>query len=205
MTEQISVTLSLDISYVYGTVNGVEADFSLTAPGVWSAVVPKSQDGRYEVVITAYNSLGTPTQYDTVIYRLEDIMEPKTDWTSSDYYNADDLNRVEVNTQFVANYLRDIQYNIPVLVSVEGRTAKSIEFISSVNRVEDNVESIRTNFLTPPGYQDKKTWYLGRGFDFKDANRLEQNLQLLYDWAVIAKENQIYCGTFACGEEGVIY
>lgn len=207
MTEQISVNLSSDVSYVYGIVNGIEADFSLTAPGVWSAVVPKAPDGRYEVAITAYNNLGTPTQYHIVIYRLEDILSPKTDWTREDYYDADDLNRVEANTQFIARYLREIQYNVPALTSIEDRTPESIDFISSINRVEGNIESIRTSFLTPPGYQERKIWALGMGFDYRDANRLENNLSLLYEWAIKAKENQVFCGTFACGAEweGVIY
>lgn len=207
MTEQISVNLSSDVSYVYGTVNGVEADFSLTAPGVWSAIVPKAPDGRYEVAITAYNNLGTPTQYHTVIYRLEDILNPKTDWTRGDYYNAEDLNRVEVNTQFIARYLQEIQYSVPELVSVEDRTFESLDFISSINRIENNIETLRMSFLTPPGYQPRKIWALGMGFDYRDANRLERNLELLYKWGLIAKENQIFCGTFACGAEweGVIY
>ena len=70
MTEQLAVQLTLDIIYVYGEVNGAVAEFTLTAPGVWSAVVPKAEDGRYEVTITAYNSLGTPTTYSAVLYKL---------------------------------------------------------------------------------------------------------------------------------------
>lgn len=48
MTEQLSVKLGLDIIYVYGTVNGVEATFTLVEAGIWSAVVDKAVDGKYE-------------------------------------------------------------------------------------------------------------------------------------------------------------
>lgn len=203
--EQLSVCLGLEVIYVYGTVNGVEADFTLSAPGVWIAVVPKSSNGKYEVSITAYNSLGTPTLYNTIIYRLDDLLTPKTNWTSEDYYNAEDLNRVEINTEFVASYLRELQYNIPNQIYVVDRDKLSIDFISSINRVESNIEALKDAFITPPGYQQKKTWAVGMGFDYRDANRLERNLQLLYEWAHLAKENLKYCGTFYCGEDGDIY
>ena len=40
MTEQLSINLTSDITYVSGTINGETAEFSLTSPDVWSAIVP---------------------------------------------------------------------------------------------------------------------------------------------------------------------
>lgn len=204
MTEELNINLMLDTIYVQGTVNGVEADFELTAPSTWTAIVPKAEDGRYDVVITAYNSLGTPTIYTTTIYKLDKILPVKTDWTAVDYYNADDLNRVEANTQFVAEFLESIDYVIPLEPVETGRTKASIEFADSLNRVEGNIELIRENFLTPPGYAAAKEWKALMAFGYVDANRLERNLELLHKWGLIAKDNLRYCGTFYSGEEGVI-
>jgi len=207
MDEQLSINLSSDISYVYGTVNGVEATFSLTAPGVWSAVVPKSPDGKYIVVITAYNNAGTPTTLNTVIYRLDDIITPKRDWRETDYYNADDLNRVEANTQYLRDFLNSIDYKVPEQEIKVDRNMVSIDFISSINRIESNIDDIKNNFIAPIGYQGKKDWVIGVKFDFRDANRLENNLYLLYSLAKTAKDNQIFSGTFSCGTdwEGGLY
>lgn len=132
-------------------------------------------------------------------------MEPKTDWTSLDYYNYGDLNRIENNTAEVAAFLESIQYQVPELTVVTNRDKKSIDFISSINRVENNIEQLKDAFITPPGYQSKKVWEVGKGFSHQDANRLENNLKLLYKWAHLAKENLKYCGTFYCGEDGDIY
>lgn len=203
--EQLSVHLMPDTIYVHGTVNGAEADFSLTAPGTWTATVPKAEDGRYDVMITAYNSLGTPTEYSTTIYKLEDMLPGKTDWKADDYYNADDLNRVEANTQFIAEFLQSMDYVIPLEPVETGRNKESIEFADGLSRVERNIELIRNKFLTPPGYAAGKVWTALMAFSYIDANRLERNLELLYKWGLIAKDNLRYCGTFACGEEGVIY
>jgi hypothetical protein len=207
MNEQLSINLTSDISYVYGLVNGAEATFTLTGPGIWSATVPKSTDGRYVIAITAYNNLGTPTNYNTTIYRLDDIITPKRNWTADDYYNDDDLNRVEANTQYIAEYLKDMDYLMPKLTIKTDRDMRSIDFISSINRVENNLDEVKNNFITPIGWQNKKIWSLGKGFDFTDANRLENNLYLLYSLAKIAKENIIYSGTFNCGTdwEGGLY
>lgn len=133
------------------------------------------------------------------------LIPPKTDWTEDDFFNADDMNRIEANTEIVANFLRSIGYNVPSMVHIKDRTKKSIDFISSINRIENNIEQIKNSFIAPPGYQEKDTWNVKRGFSYRDANRLENNLKLLYEWAIKVKENLKYCGTFACGEDGDIY
>lgn len=204
--EQLSVNLALDVIYVHGTVNGAEATWTLTAPGVWSAVVPKSEDGLYHVSITAYNSLGTPTTYETTISKIEGLIPLKTDWGPDDYYGPDDLNRVEANTQYIAEYLADAGYPVtledPIRVN---RDVTDYEFADSLSRVERNIHALAQAFLAPPGHQPPKTWTPGMRHSYQDANRLEQNLQLLYDWLMSAIEGFRYCGTFACGEGGEIY
>lgn len=126
-------------------------------------------------------------------------IEPITNWESNDNYNFDDLNRVENNTSYVAAFLRSIQYQIPTQTIVTNRDKTSIDFISGINRVENNIEQLKNAFVSPPGYQPKKIWTVGIGFNHNDANRLESNLKLLYDWAHLAKDNLRYCGTFVCG------
>lgn len=201
MIEQLNITLNSDISYVSGTVNGEVAEFSLSSPNVWSAVVPVSLDGKYIIEITAYNNLGTSTIYNTILYRLEGLIPGKINWTSEDYYNAEDLNRVEANTQFVAEYIKGMQYNIPEIAIRTDRDMLAIDFIDSINRVEDNLDIVRKKFITPMGYENKKVWKLGKTFSYLDANRLERNLLRLYELALIVEDNLIYCGTFSTGTE----
>jgi len=132
-------------------------------------------------------------------------IEPKTDWTSEDYFNAEDLNRIENNTLEVINFLRSIQFDAPDVVTVIDRNIQNVEFLSSINRVEQNIEETRKAFLVPnvPGIRPA-TWTIGRTFDYRDANRLENNLKLMRRYAQLAKEGIVYCGTFVCGEEVLI-
>lgn len=131
------------------------------------------------------------------------MITPKVNWNSNDYYNFADLNRVESNIQFVADYLVSMGYAIPLEAIVTNRDMLSIDFVSSINRVERNLDSIRANLITPPTYQDMKVWSKGMGFNFDDANRYERNLLLLYKWADLIAQSFKYCGTFNCGEEVV--
>lgn len=130
------------------------------------------------------------------------MITPKTNWTSDDYYNFEDLNRVESNTQFVAGYLQSIDYPVQLEEVVNNRTMIDIDFLSSINRVERNIESIRSSMnIIPPGYGAMKIWPQKTGFSHQDAIRYEKNIELLYLWATRIYESYKYCGTFACGEE----
>jgi len=133
--EQLQVNLGLDVIYVNGTVNGVEATFTLVETGLWSAVVDKAADGKYAVVITAYNSLGTPTTYENTIYKLDNLIQSKLDWTQWDYYNAEDLVRVEANTQFVADYL-EVWDIMRYLLTVKADWAMQDYHDTQINRIE---------------------------------------------------------------------
>lgn len=204
MNENLSINLSNDISYVYGKVNGVEADFTLSAPGIWSTTVDKSLDGKYLIEITVYNNAGTYINYNTAIYKLDKILGLKTDWTSEEYYNLEDFNRVEINTQFLKDYLARIGYKTKDLEFIIDRNYNNIDFLSSINRIENNIENIKNSFITPPNYLGNKAWTFGLGFSYVDANRLEKNLEQLYFWAQKTEESFLYCGQINCGEGGTL-
>ena len=131
--------------------------------------------------------------------------DPKIDWTADNTLEYYDMNRIESNTDELATLLRAIQYDIPALTVVTGRDVTSIDFVSGINRVENNIETIKDNFFTPEGYETKKTWAVDISFSYLDAIRLENNLKLLYEFYQTVYDNLIYCGTFYCGETAVIH
>jgi hypothetical protein len=131
-------------------------------------------------------------------------MTPKTNWTSDDYINADDFNRIENNILEVFNFIKSIGYYIDTFTVVTNRGYQSFDYISSINRIESNLEKVKAGFVSPPGYRPSKVWAIGQGFTFDDANRLEINTQLLMDTAVSAKKSFKYAGTINCGEGGLV-
>lgn len=125
---------------------------------------------------------------------------PKLDWNRTDYYNFEDLNRVEVNTEVVAG-LVGYFIGLPPFTFLTDRSMKRIEFADSLNRIEGNQDVLRQRY-TPDGWLLNKTdWEPNAGFSFTDALRLEHNLNLLYQHYKGNAESIPICGAFICGEE----
>lgn len=204
MTEQISVNLANDIIYVYGIVNDVEVSFELVEIGVWSAVVDKAEDGRYVVSITAYNSLGTQTEYNTTIYKLGGLISPKINWTRHDYYNAADLVRVEANVQYIKDILADMGY-LPDIDTIRADWEMTdFPYLSEIKRVDINIDELKNCFYAPDGWENKKDWDTNKTFSYIDANRFEKNLYLLDYIIGLLKDGTIYSGTFYSGQDVVL-
>lgn len=128
--------------------------------------------------------------------------DPKINWLSTDSINADDFNAIEWNGDTVTQLLESIQYVMPTLTTVTNRTQTSVDFLSSINRIETNLDSVRAAFLTPPGYGAMETWTSGKGFDNTDAIRLENNIKLLMDYGLLVYQSFRYCGAATCGDGG---
>jgi hypothetical protein len=129
-------------------------------------------------------------------------MTPKYDWTATDLYNFADMNRVENNIDAVRIILLASGYSLPTMTIVTNRTIYDYELVSSVNRLEANLEALRVAFnATPDGYLPRVTWTASTGFTFADANRWERNIELLYKAINSATRVVRYSGTFAAGEE----
>lgn len=135
------------------------------------------------------------------IWQKVDDMIPGVVWRYNDYYNTEDLNRVEANTQFIADLLSSMGYNAEIQLSDSDWSMLKFPTNAQINRIELNLESLKNSFYTPPGYGNMKVWPQKTRFSYEDANRYERNLELLYKWAKLIYESYKYCGTFACGEE----
>lgn len=128
-------------------------------------------------------------------------MEFKTNWTSTDYYNAEDLNRVENGVIEVASLIdKLLGLDVELEETVTNRDYSRIEFAESLNRIERNIEKLSVFNLA--GLVPMKThWQAGDSFSYVDANRLENNLSLLFPILDKNIKNVNYCGENYCGEE----
>jgi len=127
-------------------------------------------------------------------------IEPKLEWFPTDFYNFEDLNRVENNTEVVTGLIAHFDA-APILIVVKNRDMKRFEFADSLNRIEGNIDSLRQRF-TPAGWiNNKLDWQSNTPFNFEDAARLEKNLSLLYFYYSGNYNALPYCGTVTCGED----
>jgi hypothetical protein len=130
-------------------------------------------------------------------------MSYKTNWLSTDFMSAAEMNRIEDNINQLATHLRSIQYQIPTLEVKINRTRESIDYLKDINRIEQNLEVVRLRFLTPPNYLPTKVWTKEKAFDFNDANRLEANTQIMRDYADKVVSSFRYCGAINVGGGGL--
>ncbi len=126
-------------------------------------------------------------------------------WGPGDNYGPQDLNRVEQNTQIVADLLESAGYKPELEPIKTDRDESGYEFSDSLSRVERNIDSLAKALFEPPGYQQPKEWAPGMAHNYDDVNRLERNLELLNEWGGLVIANFKRCGTFTCGEDGDIY
>ena len=128
---------------------------------------------------------------------------PKTDWTSTDYFNTVDINRVENNTQDLRSFFILIYIPMKELTFITNRTIQDYDKVSSINRLESNIEYLCSRLIVPSTWY-QKTWTYTTYFSYEDTNRWEQTLELLYNYANLALQGYRYCGTFSSGQEGIL-
>ena len=108
---------------------------------------------------------------------------PVTSWIASNYYNFGDLNRIESNTTYINNALTRMGYSLSLAAQITNRTMSSFDFYDSVNRIENNILLLEAGLgFTPTGWVTPIiNWTYGAPFSYTDANRLEVNLNGMYN------------------------
>ena len=122
-------------------------------------------------------------------------INPKLDWSDNDKCKPVDFNRIENNTGYMADETETV-----IIIKMDwGRT--DYPFADELNRIEQNIEEIRTNASLPVslGYQSPKTWLACNPINFGDLNRIERNINALKIMNELIPQNFVYCGTFNCG------
>jgi hypothetical protein len=133
---------------------------------------------------------------------------PKTNWTSNDYINVSDFNRIEGNTQAISDLLTTFS-TTPTLGTVKTTWANTdFLYAEELNRIESNVLALKNGFYQPVGWITPVTsWVTGPiGDGYVMANRIETDLLLLYNLATDTKNYLMNCGSpnTICGNDNTI-
>lgn len=124
-------------------------------------------------------------------------VEPKTNWISSDYLNASDLNRVEGNTDYLADSIANFKAR-PAVVSIKTDwDMLDFPFLDEMNRLEENINILKDSLQEPVGYVDPVTTAL---MTAQHMNYIENDLILLKRITDGVVDSFLFVGTFYCGE-----
>lgn len=194
MTRALSVWVGVEIIYLYGTVNGESATFTLIGSGEWQATVPRSEDDNYELHLEAYSANGLEGTYDyTLYYGMMPCVTDRT-WddvrnkTAKGFYNVTDLNRVGHNVSYLVDLLGGYGYSVPALpkedwqISDIPSAAQMAAYLADLTAVRGAIAVLSTTPEVPermgasePGAKD--------GLDAQKANDIERILQDV-DWLI---------------------
>lgn len=116
-------------------------------------------------------------------------IEPKTDWTSADYFNAEDYNRIIGNINHLNTLAGDLFYGLSILSTSEEKTVMSLIYAREMNDIENALESLN---METYGLEigDKQTFKANGSTPlWSEFNRIESAILFLYNTMVVHKDN----------------
>lgn len=117
-------------------------------------------------------------------------IEPKTDWTSESYFNADDYNRITSNISYLFDFLSTLFSGVDGSINVgEEKTVYSLIYAREINEIEEklselNIATYNLNIGQQMEYMDN-----GRTMDYNELNRIEEACLKIYKTMVSHKDS----------------
>lgn len=225
MDRTLSAWLGPEIIYLYGTVNGDEATFTLVGEGEWRAVVPKALDDTYVIHLEAYSTNGLEGSYDYIInYGMlpgiidrtaDDVVrkntlaqkgwasltpEEQAEWAAGmkGAYSHIDYNRVSHNVSYLATMLGLYGYTTGVISMREDWDVADFPTPEEQTQYITNILLLKEAFYGTqqiPNSMDKLT--------VTSANNIEKLLLEINAYLNRMVAGFIKCGTSKSGQ-GVI-
>ena len=113
------------------------------------------------------------------------------------FWNADDLNRIEEWTAYLAGVLDDLGYQ--VLVRTRRWTAADIPWKPEIDRIRKNIQKLYTAYHDLPDFREIT---ITDSMDFEQANVLEWDLCAIYIWLNRMMAIFWHSGSFSLNEGG---
>ena len=108
--------------------------------------------------------------------------------------NATDLNRIESNTRYISQLIREHGYQTNVTTKVDW-TDESLPNAADVNRIINNIKEIRNKYYEPAGMPSLPQTMVS----FSDINAIEQSLLLFREMLLGMVGAFRRSGTFVAG------
>lgn len=107
-------------------------------------------------------------------------IEPKANWSATDYINTEDYNRIKNNLAELREMAICLYPEFSIAVNPD-KTRSDYPYADEINQLEENLETIRSHtylFQTGP----RQTYYDNQPYiDWQELNRLESACKLIHD------------------------
>lgn len=107
-------------------------------------------------------------------------IEPKTNWTSKDWFNIEDYNRIKNNIDEIHNQSLKLYPDFSYEEMGEDKTYEDYYYADEINKMENNLEFICKGTF-PFVIGEKQQYYDNQPFiDFNGLNRIESACKVIY-------------------------
>ena len=120
---------------------------------------------------------------------MADWIEPKTDWTSNDYVNTVDYNRIIGNIAYLKAYLDSLFLNLTNVSLGEEKAEESLIYAREINAIEVALETLNLETYKFNIGETKEYMANRRTLDFNELNRIESAILMLNKTMVVHKES----------------
>lgn len=116
-------------------------------------------------------------------------IEPKTDWSASDFFNATDYNRIIGNISYLKAKLDALFLSIRKITLNEEKAVKDLIYAREINAIETSLETINLDTYNFDIGETKEYLPNTRTIDFVELNRIESAIFMLYEQMENHKQN----------------
>ena len=130
-------------------------------------------------------------------------IEPKTDWTSESYFNADDYNRITSNITYLYGLSSTLFIGVESSVIGEEKNVYSLIYAREINEIEEKLSEL--NSLTYNLNIGQQMEYMdnGRTMDYNELNRIEKACLKIYKTMVSHKDSLKRLSFVLGGQKGI--
>lgn len=130
-------------------------------------------------------------------------IEPKTNWVATDYFNAEDYNRILGNLVFLKEFSRSLFKSFEMLDMGEEKTYTDFIYSREINAMEDNLETI--NLKTYAMNIGEKVVYKDNGNTplYSELNRMELAMLRIFAELQTHKANLPKLAITLGGQKGI--
>lgn len=108
-------------------------------------------------------------------------IEPKTNWNASDYFNAEDYNRIKGNIAHVAAFASSLYRLSGIDDMGSDKTVSDYYYADEINTITANLETI-VQGIYPLEIGSRTVYYDNGAFvAWEDLNRIESATKIIYE------------------------
>lgn len=130
-------------------------------------------------------------------------IEPKTDWSASDFFNATDYNRIIGNLAYLKAYLDGLFIGLTNISTMAEKTATSLIYAREINAIEMALEQLNLETYKFDIGETKEYMTNTRTIDYVELNRIETAISMLCRQMINHKENLTRLAFALGGQKGI--